>query len=324
MRRREFITLLGGGAAWPLVARAQSAFPVVGYLRSGSRAPSANNEAAFRQGLASMGFVEGRNIAIDYRYTENQDDSLPVLATDLVRQPVAVITAGDNRSAVIAKAATRTIPIVFRTGGDPVQLGLVTSLNRPGGNLTGISFLTSTTSAVRMQMLHEAAPNASVVGLLVNPANPQVRPDTQEVQQAAHKLGLELHVLSASNAMEIDTAFATLVQRGAQALVIDGDPFLGNRRRQLATLAIRHGMPAIYPQRSFPDAGGLMSYGASSADADRLSGIYVGRIVKGEKPGDLPVQQSVKVELIINIITAKALGIRFPLTLLGRADEIIE
>jgi putative tryptophan/tyrosine transport system substrate-binding protein len=326
MQRREFITLIGSAAAaWPLAARAQQqAMPVVGYLRSASRTASLSNDAAFRDGFGSLGFVEGRNLAIDYRYAENQNDRLPALAADLVRRQVKLFYAGDNLAAVTLKAATTTIPIVFRIGGDPIQLGLVPSLNRPGGNLTGVSFLTTTTGAIRLQMLHEAVPNAAVMGLLINPANPQAEPGTREAQEAARKLGLELHVVGASNVQEIDAAFAAIVQRHVQALVIDGDPLFFARRQQLAVLTVRHAMPAIYGSRGFPDAGGLMSYGASNIDADRLGGVYVGRILKGDKPADLPVQQSVKVELIINMITAKALGVTFPLTLLGRADEVIE
>jgi ABC-type uncharacterized transport system substrate-binding protein len=325
MRRREFITLLGGAAAWPMAARAQQlGMPVVGFLDIGSRAIRAKNEAAFRQGLGTMGFVEGRNVAIDYRSAENQVDRVSELAADLVRRQVTVIYAGQNRSAVAAKAATTTIPIVFRIGADPIQLGLVTSLNRPGGNMTGVSFLSTTTTAIRLQMLHEAVPNVAVMGLLVNPTNPNAEPNTEEAQEAARKLGLELHVVSASNAHEIDMAFATLLKQRAQALIIDGDTLFGNRSQQLATLTTRHAMPAIFASRNLVDAGLLMSYGASNVEADSLGGIYVGRILKGDKPADLPVQQSVKVELILNLITAKALGITFPLTLLGRADEVIE
>ena len=223
-----------------------------------------------------------------------------------------------------AKTKTATIPIVFPTGGDPIQLGLVTSFNRPGGNITGVSFLVTATQAIRLQMLREAVPGATVMGLLVNASNPNVEAITKEAQDAARKLGLELQVVSATNAQEIDAAFATLVQRRVQALVIGGDAFFSTRSQQLAVLTLRHAMPSIYTGRSLPDAGGLMSYGASNVDADRLGGVYLGRILKGEKPADLPVQQSVKVELIINLIVAKALGLSLPLTLLGRADEIIE
>jgi putative ABC transport system substrate-binding protein len=226
--------------------------------------------------------------------------------------------------ALSAKAAKTTIPIVFRIGGDPIQLGLVTSLNRPGGNITGVSFLQTTTAAIRVQMLHEAVPNATVMGLLLNPANPNAEPETEETQEAARKLGIELLVLNAENAQEIDAAFATMVQRHVQALLVVGDPLFSNRRLQMAVLTARNGLPAMSSNRDLPDSGGLMSYGASGVDADRLGGIYVGRILKGEKPADLPVQQSVKVELIINLIVAKALGITVPLTLLGRADEVIE
>jgi putative ABC transport system substrate-binding protein len=264
------------------------------------------------------------HVAIDYQYAENQNDRLMALTADLLRQPVAVIYAGDNITAVMVKSATTTIPVVFRIGGDPIQLGLVTSLSRPDGNMTGVSFLGTATGAIRLQMMREAVPNAAVMGLLVNPANPNAELDTQEAQNAARKLGLELHVVGASNAQEIDTAFATLVQQRAHALVIDGDTLFSNRRQQLTALTVHHTMPAIYAFREFPDAGGLMSYGASNVDADRLGGIYVGRILKGDKPADLPVQQAVKVELIINLITAKVLGITLPPTLLARADEVIE
>jgi putative ABC transport system substrate-binding protein len=326
MHRRSFLTLLGASAAaWPLAARAQQrTMPVVGYLRSGSRAASAQIEATFRQGLGSMGFEEGRNIAIDYRYAEIQDHRLPALAAELVHRRVAVMYAADNLSAVTLKAATSTIPIVFRIGGDPIHLGLVPSLNRPGGNLTGVSFLATATEAIRLQMLHEAVPKAVVMGLLVNATNPNSDQNTRESQEAARKLGLELHVVSATSAQEIDTAFAMFVQRRTEALVINGDSLFSGRRQQLAVMTARHGMPAISTVRDFPDAGGLMSYGANNVDADRLGGVYVGRVLKGDKPADLPVQQSVKVELILNMITAKALGVTFPLTLLGRADEVIE
>jgi putative ABC transport system substrate-binding protein len=298
--------------------------PVIGYLRSSTAAGAAKNLAAFRQGLGSMGYVEGRNVAIEYRYTDFQNDRLPVLAADLARQQMALIYAADNAAALAAKAATTTIPIVFRIGTDPVSLGLVASLSQPGGNITGVSFLTTTTAAIRLQMLHEAVPKAAVVGALMNPANPNAEPNTREAQESARKLGLDLQVLHASSDQDIDAAFATLIQRRAGALVIDGGTFLNTRIVQLAILSARHAMPAIFPQRDFPDAGGLMSYGASNIDADRLGGVYAGRILKGDKPADLPVQEAVKVELIINLKTARVLGITFPLPLLGRADEVIE
>jgi putative ABC transport system substrate-binding protein len=326
MRRRSFLTSLGASAAaWPLAARSQQlAIPVIGYLRSGTAAGSVKNLAAFRQGLGSIGYVEGRNVAIEYRYADFQNDRLPALAADLLRRQMALIYAGDTTAALAAKAANTMIPIVFRTGADPVSMGLVPNLNRPGGNVTGVSFLATTTVAIRLQMLHEVAPKAAVIGALINPTNPNAEPNAREAQEAARKLGLELHVLHVSRDQDIDAAFATLVQRRAEALVIDGDTFLSSRMVQLAILSARHVMPAIYSGRDFPDAGGLMSYGASNIDADRLGGVYVGRILKGDKPADLPVQQAVKVELIINLKTAKAIGITFPLTLLGRADEVIE
>jgi putative ABC transport system substrate-binding protein len=326
MRRRDFITLLGGAAAtWPLAARAQQpALPVVGYLRGDGRVSSAPLDAAFRQGLASMGFEERRNVTIDYRYVDGQYDREAAEVADLIRRQVAVIYAADNPAALAAKAATATVPIVFRTGGDPIQLGLVTSINRPGGNVTGVTFLSTATAAIRLQMLHEAVPGATVMGRLVNASNPTMESNTKEAQDAADKLGIELHVASATNAQEIDAAFASLVERRVQALLIDGDSFFSSRCLQLAVLSVRHAMPSIYTGRALPDVGGLMSYGASNVDADRLGGVYVGRILKGEKPATLPVQQSTKVELVINLIVAKALGLSLPLTLLGRADEVIE
>jgi putative ABC transport system substrate-binding protein len=326
MNRREFITLLGGGAAaWPLAARGQqAAMPVVGYVRSGSRAASAQLETAFRQGLLSLGFEEGRNVAIDYRYAENRNEALPSLIAELIRRQVALIYAADNSTAVAAKAASATMPIVFRIGGDPVELGLVASLNRPGGNVTGVSFLSTATVALRLQMLHEAVPSAGVFGLIVNPRNPDAAPETREAQEAAGKLALELHVAGAANVQEIDAAIASLVQRRAQALVIGGDPLLANRRLQFAALTMRHALPAAAATRDFADAGVLMSYGASNVDGDHQGGVYVGQVLKGDKPADLPVQQSVKVALIINLIAAKALGLEVPPTLLARADEVIE
>jgi putative ABC transport system substrate-binding protein len=324
-RRREFIMLLGGAAAWPFAAPAQpSGLPVVGHLRSGSRPGDLAFEAAFRGGLGSMGFEEGRNVAIDYRYDELQTERLPALAADLVGRRVAVIYAATNAAALAAKAATTTLPVVFRVGGDPIQLGLVTSLSRPGGNLTGVTFLGTDTVAIRLQMLHEAVPQAAVMGLLVNPTNPYTQVNAREAQDAARKLGVELRVASASNRDEIDAAFAALLQGGVRALAIDADPLFTVRRGQLAGLTIRHALPAIYTTREFADAGGLMTYGAPVVDAERLAGVYVGRVLKGERAGDLPVQQSVRVELIINMTTAKLLGLTFPLTLLGRADEVIE
>jgi putative tryptophan/tyrosine transport system substrate-binding protein len=326
MKRRAFITLLGGAAvAWPLAARAQqSAMPVVGYVRSGARTASAHLEAAFRQGLHITGFEEGRNIAIDYRYAENRHEALPSLIAELIRRQVALIYAADNPTAVAAKAASPTMPIVFRIGGDPVELGLVASLNRPGGSVTGVSFLSTATIALRLQMLREAVPDAAVIGLIVNPRNPDAESESREGQEAARKLSLQLHVTNAASVPEIDSAIASLVQRRVQALVIGGDAMFTNRRQQFAALTMRHGLPATAPTRDFADAGLLMAYGASNVDADRQGGILVGRVLKGDKPADLPVQQSVKVGLIINLIAAKALGLDVPDTLLARADEVIE
>jgi putative tryptophan/tyrosine transport system substrate-binding protein len=271
-----------------------------------------------------MGFIDGRNVIIDYQYAENHNDRLPAMVAELVRRRVAVIYAGDNAPAIAAKAATSSIPIVFRIGGDPIRLGLVETLNRPGGNVTGVSFLSTATGAIKLQMLHDVVPAASVVGLLVNPSNPSAEPDTKEAEEAADKFGLELQVVGAQNAEDIDAAFARLLHQHIQALVIDGNALFSARRQQLATLTTRHAIPAIYITRDFPDAGGLMSYGASRVDADRLAGTYVGRVLKGDNPADLPVQQAVKVELIINLITAKALGLTLPASLLARADEVIE
>ena len=321
--RRQFITLLGSAAAWPLAAHAQQgSVSVVAYFRTGSANPQLS--AAFRKGLGSIGFEEGRNVAIDYQFIEAQYDRLPAVAADLARRQFAIIYAGDNPTAVAIKAAAPTVPVVFRIGGDPIQLGLVTSLSRPGGNFTGVSFLATATGAIRLQVLHEAVPEARVVALLVNPANPNAEPITVEAQKAARELGLDLQVVRASSTQEIEQAFTTFVQRGVQALVIDGDTLFASRGLQFGILTARHALPAISFNRDMPNVGVLMSYGASNIDADRLGGTYVGRILKGEKPGDLPVQQSVKVELIINMITAKALGLSIPLPLLARADEVIE
>jgi putative ABC transport system substrate-binding protein len=321
--RRTFIAGLGAAAAWPLAVRAQqAALPVVGCLVNGPR--SSPSEIGFHEGLTRAGFEEGRNITIDHRYTDGQRDRLLAFAADLARKQPAAIYAADNASALALKAETTSIPVVFGIGGDPVQLGLVTALGRPGGNFTGVSFLTTATEAIRLQMLHDAVPNAKVVGFLVNPANSVAALVTKEMQDAARELGLELQVVSASSNAEIDTACATLIEHRAQALVIDGDLLFSTRRQQIAALMLRHALPAIYTVREFPEAGGLMSYGASTRDAGRLGGVYVARILKGEKPANLPVQQSVKFELIINLTIAKVLGLDLPLTLLGRADEVIE
>jgi ABC-type uncharacterized transport system substrate-binding protein len=326
MNRREFITLVGGAAAaWPLAAGAQQpAMPVIGFLNGGSPGPYAPYVAAFRQGLKEAGYIEGENVTIEYRWLEGQYDRAPSMAAELVRRQVAVIVANSPGN-LAAKAATTTIPIVFTTAGDPVQLGFVASLSRPGGNLTGVTQLNVEVGPKRLELAHELVPAATIIGLLVNPANPTLaEPITRNLQEASRTLGLKLHVLHASTEREIEKAFATLLQLRAGALVISPDPFFVIQSEQLAALALRQALPAIFQYRQFAAAGGLASYGGSIADAYRTAGVYTGRILKGEKPADLPVQQSTKVELIINLKTAKALGLTVSLPLLGRADEVIE
>jgi putative ABC transport system substrate-binding protein len=329
MRRREFITLLGGAAAaWPLATRAQQpAMPVIGYLVGESAGPYASRLRAFHQGLSETGYVEGRNVAVEYRWAESQYDRLPALAADLVRRQVTVIaTPGSTAAAVAAKAATATIPIVFQIGGDPVAAGLVASLNRPGGNLTGVTSLNAELGPKLVEALHELVPTATIMALLVNPTDaPNVESQLRDLQAAARTLGMpQFHVLPASTERDFDRAFAALVEVRAGGLVIVGGTLFSTRSEQLAALAIRHAVPTISPYREFAAAGGLMSYGGNVPDQDRLVGNYTGRILKGEKPADLPVQQITKIELVINMKTAKALGLTFPLTLLGRADEVIE
>jgi putative ABC transport system substrate-binding protein len=327
MRRREFISLLGSAAVvGPLTARAQQAMPVIGFLHSVSFDNLAHLVQSFHQGLKQAGFVEGRNVSIEYRWAEGHYDRLPALAADLVRRQVAVIAApGGTPTALAAKAATATIPIVFLVGVDPVTAGLVASLNQPGGNVTGVSILNVDVVAKRLELLHELVPTAAVIALLVNPTNPvYTEPEIKEARDAAVSLGLQLHVLNASNEGEIDAAFATMVREGAGALVLSPDPFFNGRRVQLAVLEARHAIPVIADRREFVEAGGLMSYGPNLADSNHQVGVLVGRILKGARPADLPVQQVVKIELVINLKTAKTLGLTIPLPMLGRADEVIE
>ena len=328
MRRRDFIKVVAGSAAaWPLTARAQpAAMPVIGYLDVGSPDGSAPIVEAFRRGLAASGQVEGRNVAIKFRWADGQTDRLPELATDLVSQKVTVIaTPGSTAAALAAKAITTTIPIIFAIGADPVAAGLVPSLNRPGGNITGVATLNAEVGQKRLEMLHQVVPAATIIALLINPTNPVIsEPLSRNAQAAARTLGIQLHVLRASSDGEIEAAFAAL--RGLQVggLVIGSDQFFNSRSGQLAALALQHSLPAIYQYRVFTAAGGLISYGASLTDAFQLAGVYTGRILNGEKPADLPVQQSTKVELSINLKTAKALGLTIPPSLLVAADEVIE
>jgi putative tryptophan/tyrosine transport system substrate-binding protein len=325
MKRREFLTLLGAAAGWPLAARAQSSvLPVIGFLNGASPDGYEPMVASFRQGLKQTGYVEDQNVAIEYRWAYGQYDRLPALAADLVRREVSVIAATSTPANLVAKTATNTIPIVFTTGSDPVELGLVSSLNRPGGNVTGVTQLTGEVLPKRMELARELIPTATVVALLVNPGNRASRIQITAAQAAATGLGVTLEVLQASNEREVDNAFATLLQKRAGALVIGADAFFNSRLELLATLAIRHLVPAIYEFHQFVASGGLISYGGSILESYRLAGVYTGKILKGDKPGDLPVQQSTKVELIINLKTAKALGVTIPLSLLGRADEVIE
>jgi putative ABC transport system substrate-binding protein len=325
IRRRQFITLLGGSAAaWPLAARAQqSAIPVIGFVNAASPKGYARPLAAFLKGLGETGYVDGRNVVIEYRWAGGQYDRLPAFVADLLQRKVDLLAATSTPAAVAAKAATATIPIVFTTSGDPVRLGFVGSLARPGGNVTGASQLNVEVAPKRLELMHEAIPTATNIGLLVNPTNTLAEPVSRDLSAAAATLGLKLHILRASGEQDFATVFKTLAELRA-ALVIGTDVFFNSRSDELAALALRYGVPAIYQYREFTAAGGLMSFGGSIAESYRLAGVYAGRILKGEKPADLPVQQVTKVELIVNLKTAKALGLTIPLPLLGRADEVIE
>jgi ABC-type uncharacterized transport system substrate-binding protein len=325
MKRREFITLLGGTAAWPLAAHAQQpAMPVIGFLNSTSPDGYAPFVAAFRQGLKEAGYVDGQNATIEYRWAEGQYDRLPAMAADLIQRKVSVIAATTTPAALAAKAATATVPIVFTTGGDPIKLGLVASLNRPGGNVTGVSNLLNELGSKRLGLLRELVPAAAVIATLVNPDFQDAESQLRDVETAARALALQVIVLRATSEREIGAAFATVAERGGRALIVTTDPFFLARRDQIVALAARDAIPAIYPVRDFAVAGGLMSYGTEFTDSYRQAGIYAGRVVRGEKPADLPVQRSTKFEFVINFKTAKALGLAVPNSMQLLADEVIE
>jgi putative ABC transport system substrate-binding protein len=326
MRRREFIALLGGAAVWPIPTHAQQpAKPVVGFINASSPEGYAQQLAAFLKGLGETGYVDGGNVVIEYSWAKGRVDQLPAMAAALVRRQVDVIAATSTPAALAAKAATATIPIVFETGGDPIQLGLVVQMNRPGGNITGVTQLNAETASKRLELLHELVPTATILALLVNPASPTLaNPAIRDLQAAAQKLGLRLQILNASTERDFDAVFASVLQSHAGGLVVGPDPYLNSQANKIGALAASFAVPTIHERFDFVAAGGLMSYGGDIAESYRLAGIYAGRVLKGERPADLPVQQATKVELHINLKAAKALGITFPLSLLGRADEIIE
>jgi putative ABC transport system substrate-binding protein len=327
MKRREFITLLGGAAAgWPLAARAQQpAMPVIGYLYTGSPDPSAHLTSAFRKGLSEAGYTEGRDVTIEYRWAHNDNARLPELAADLVRRQVAVlVTPGSSPAALVAKATTSTIPVIFSIGADPVEIGLVTSLNRPGGNITGFSSMNVELAPKRFGLLHELLPQAGRAFVLANSSNPVADVFIRDVRAAATAVGWQIEVLTANTVSEINTAFSSLAQKSAAAVLVTPGPLFNNRRIQLATLASRYTLPVMFSSREFAEAGGLMSYGPSIPEEFRQAGLYAARVLKGEKPADLPVGRATKFEFVINLQTANALGIEIPPTLLARADEVIE
>jgi putative tryptophan/tyrosine transport system substrate-binding protein len=323
MRRRDFIVILGGAALWPVAAPAQQGIPVVGFLHSGSSQVNSGIVEAFRQGLREAGFAENKNVEIEFLWGEDRNDRLPALAAELIRRPATVIAA-NSVAVLVARAATPTIPIVFQSGVDPVAGGLVASLGHPGGNTTGVSFFASTLEAKKLEVVHELIPPAAVIAVLVNANNPQAEIQANDLQAAASMLRRRLMILKAGSESDIDAAFATLAQQGVKAVVVVGDPLFNSRRKQLIALAARYGIPAVYSNRENVDEGGLISYGASLPEAYRQVGIYAGRILKGAKPADLPVLQPTKFEMVINLKTAKTLGLELPAALLDRADKVIE
>jgi putative tryptophan/tyrosine transport system substrate-binding protein len=325
MKRRDFITLIGGAAAWPLAASAQqAAMPVVGFLRSTPATGFAYIVDPFRQGLNDAGFVEGKNVAIEYRWADNQEDRLPGLAADLLRKQVTAIVGAGVPAALAGKAATATTPIIFVIGADPVRVGLVESINRPGANITGVVFSVVPLVAKLLGMLHELVPKASIIAVLQDPNGPDVETQSRDLEEAARAIGRQILMVNAANEREFHAAFAKVVQAGAGGMLISSSVFFISQRRQLVTLAARHALPTVYNQREYAEVGGLISYGPSQSDAYRRAGAYVGRILKGEKPGDLPVELGNKFDLVINLATAKAFGVEIPPSLLALADEVIE
>jgi putative tryptophan/tyrosine transport system substrate-binding protein len=325
MLRREFITLLGGAAAWPRATRAQGGMPVIGFMHTASADRFTHLVSAFRTGLKEVGYIEGQNVVIEYRWAEGQYDRLPKFAADLVARQVSVFAAtGGDLSGLAAKATNTTIPIVFEVGGDPIQLGLVASLNRPGGNLTGTTLLSAELAPKRLELLHDLVPKAINVALLVNPTSPDADAQAKELQAVAPAVGMQVQVFQAGNDSDLDDAFAAMAERNANALVLQADPFFTNRRDRLVSLANRHAIPAMYPFREFATAGGLMTYGADIAEVFRETGVYTGRILRGQSPADLPVLQPTKFDLVLNLKAAKALGITVPLTLQMTANDVIE